>query len=68
MRHELQTAEEETSRLERKAAILETERHQAEEERGAAAVRLAEVDQALASTEEERAGGTPRASPRSPKR
>jgi len=57
VQHDLQTAEEEASRLDRKAAILETERSQAEEERGAAAVRLAEVDHALGGAEEERAEG-----------
>jgi chromosome segregation protein len=57
VRHDLQKAEEEASRLDRKAAILEAERHQAEEEQGAAAVRLAEVDQGLASAENEREEG-----------
>jgi chromosome segregation protein len=41
----------------RKASILDTERRQAEQEHGAAAVRLAEIDQALASTEREREEG-----------
>jgi chromosome segregation protein len=54
VRHELHTAEEETSRLDRKAAILETERAQAEEERGAASARLVEIDQALDAAEGER--------------
>ncbi|MGD8896041.1 MAG: chromosome segregation protein SMC [Acidobacteriota bacterium] len=57
VRHELQTAEEEMSRLDRKGAILETERTQAEEERSAAAVRLDEIDQALGGAEDERAEG-----------
>jgi len=57
VRHELHTAEEEASRLDRKAAILETERSQAEEERGAAAVRLAEIDLSLGGAEEERQEG-----------
>ena len=44
-------AEEERARLARKAAVLDTERSQAEQERGAAAVRLAEIEQALATAE-----------------
>jgi chromosome segregation protein len=55
VRHELHTAEEETSRLDRKAAILETERAQAEEERSGASARLVEIDQALDAAEGERA-------------
>ena len=57
VRHDLQAAQEETSRLDRKAAILETERSQAEEERKAAEERLAEVDQGLAAAEAEREEG-----------
>jgi chromosome segregation protein len=57
VRHELQTAEEESARLERKASVLDTERRVAEEERGTAAVRLAEIEQALAADEAERAAG-----------
>jgi chromosome segregation protein len=57
VRHEIQTADEEATRLLRKASILDTERRQAEEERGTAAVRLAEIDQALASAEADREEG-----------
>ncbi len=54
IRHDLAVAEEEAARLGRKAAVLETERRQAEEERGAAALRLAEIEQALETAEAER--------------
>ncbi len=54
IRHDLAVAEEGAARLGRKAAVLETERRQAEEERGAAAVRLAEIEQALETSETER--------------
>jgi chromosome segregation protein len=60
IRHDLGVAHEEWTRLDRKAAVLDTERRQAEEERGAAAVRLAEIEQALGSAEAERAAGTER--------
>jgi chromosome segregation protein len=60
IRHEGATAEEEWTRLDRKAAVLAIERRQAEEERGAAAVRLAEIEQALGGAEAERAQGTER--------
>jgi len=43
VRHDLAAAEEEATRLHRKAAVLDTERSQAEQERGTAAVRLAET-------------------------
>ena len=55
--HDLGAAEEEFSRLERKAAVLDSERHQAEGERGTAAVRLAELEQALTTAEAEREAG-----------
>jgi chromosome segregation protein len=57
VRHELQTTQGETARLERKASILDTERGQAEQERGAAAVKLAETDRAIASADSEREQG-----------
>jgi len=57
VRHEVQTAEEESARLHRKASILDTERAQAEQERAAAALRLAEIEQALGSAEAEREEG-----------
>ena len=57
VRHEVQTAEEESGRLHRKASILDTERGQAEQERAAAALRLAEIEQALGSAEAEREEG-----------
>jgi chromosome segregation protein len=60
IRHELATAEEELSRLGRKGGILDTERRQAEEEQGAAAVRLAEIQQALGAIESEREEGSRR--------
>jgi chromosome segregation protein len=53
VRHEVHTAEEEAGRLHRKGSILDTERGQAEQERGAAVVRLAEIEQALAAAEAE---------------
>jgi chromosome segregation protein len=58
--HDLAAAEEQWSRLQRKAAVLETERGQAEQEQGAAAVRLAEIEQALTSAEAERTAGSER--------
>ena len=57
VRHEVQTAEEESGRLHRKASILDTERGQAEQERAAAVSRLAEIEQALSSAEAEREEG-----------
>jgi chromosome segregation protein len=60
IRHDLAAAEEEWSRIARKAAILDTERSQAEQERGAAAVRLAEIEQALTTAEAERVAGSER--------
>jgi chromosome segregation protein len=57
VRHELQTAMDEAGRLDRKASILDAEREQAEQERGAAAVRLAETDRAIASADAEREEG-----------
>ena len=54
IQHDLHVAQEESRRLDRKAAVLETERRQAEEERGAAAVRLAEIEQALDTAQQER--------------
>jgi chromosome segregation protein len=62
IRHDLAVAEEEKSRLERKAGVLDVERRQAEEERGTAAVRLAEIEQALLTAESERAQATLRLS------
>ena len=60
IRHDLGVAAEELTRIDRKAAVLDTERRQAEEERGAAAVRLAEIEQALVTAEAERLAGTER--------
>jgi chromosome segregation protein len=55
-RHELLAADEERARLERKGAILGTERGQAQEERAAAARRRGEIEQALLAAEAERSG------------
>jgi chromosome segregation protein len=60
LRHDLSAADEEMTRLQRKAAVLDTERAQAEQERGAAAVRLAEIEQALAAAEQDRDEGSRR--------
>jgi chromosome segregation protein len=60
LRHDLAAAEEEWARLQRKAAVLDTERSQAEQEQGVAAVRLAEIEQALLSAELERSAGSER--------
>ena len=60
VRHELSRSDEERARLDRKAAILDTERAQAEQEREAASVKLAEIEQALASAESEREQGQQR--------
>jgi chromosome segregation protein len=57
VRHELQTSEDEKARIDRKAAILDTERSQAEHESAAAAVKLSEIDQALGSADAEREEG-----------
>ena len=57
VRHELQTADEEQARLDRKASVLDAERAQAEQERTAAAARLEEVDATLAGAEAERTDG-----------
>jgi chromosome segregation protein len=57
VRHDVQTAEEESGRLHRKGSVLDTERAQAEEERSAAAVRLAEIEAALGAAEAEREQG-----------
>jgi chromosome segregation protein len=57
VRHELATAEEQWSRLVRKAGVLDTERAQAEQERTDAQRKMAEIEQSLATTEEERAKG-----------
>jgi len=58
IRHDLAVAEEESGRIHRKASVLGTERAQAEQERDAAAVRLAEIEQSLVSTEAERQAGS----------
>ena len=55
IQHDLGVAAEADQRLDRKAAVLETERSQAEQEKGAAAVKLAEVEHALGQAEAERA-------------
>ncbi len=60
IRHDLAVAAEESARLDRKAAVLDTERRQAEDERGVAAVRLAEIEQALGAAEVERLAGSER--------
>jgi chromosome segregation protein len=60
VRHELGTADEELTRLDRKSAVLDTERSQAEQEQGASAVRLAEIDEQLVAGENERAQGAER--------
>ena len=58
IRHELGTAEEESGRLHRKAGVLESERSQAEQEKSAAAVTLAEIERALTTAEAEREAGS----------
>jgi chromosome segregation protein len=58
LRHSLAAADEESQRLERKAAVLDSERRQAEQERGTAAVRLAEIEQGLQAGEAERVAGS----------
>lgn len=62
LRHDLAAASEEQGRIERKSHVLATERHQAEDERGAAAVRLAEIEAALRIAETDRLGGVARLS------
>jgi len=62
VRHDLAAADEEAARLHRKAAVLDTERSQAEQERGTAAVRLAELEAALEAAEAERESGADRLS------
>jgi chromosome segregation protein len=57
IRHDLHVAEEEVKRLDRKAAVLDTERRQAESERTAASVKLGEIEQALTAAETERDAG-----------
>jgi chromosome segregation protein len=54
IQHDLTATDEEARRLDRKGAVLETERRQAEEERGAAALRLAEIEVALGHAQQER--------------
>jgi len=60
IRHDLNAASDEGARQERKAAVLDAERRQALDERGAAAVRLAEIEQALLTAEHERRSGSER--------
>jgi chromosome segregation protein len=62
IRHDLAVAAEELTRIGRKASVLDSERRQAEDERGAAAVRLAEIEQALATADGARAKGSERLS------
>jgi chromosome segregation protein len=57
VRLEIQTAEGEAGRLHRKALVLDTERTQAERERDAAVVRLAEIDALIGAAEAEREEG-----------
>jgi chromosome segregation protein len=54
IQHDLGVAAEADQRLDRKAYVLETERRQAEQEKGAAALKLAETEHALAQAESER--------------
>jgi chromosome segregation protein len=60
IRHDLATAEDEMVRVDRKANVLDIERGQAEQEKGAATLRLAEIETALAEAEAEREQGTAR--------
>ena len=62
LRHVLAAAEEEWARLLRKATVLATERAQAEQERGAASLRLAEIERALGVAEADRLAGNERLS------
>jgi chromosome segregation protein len=57
-RHEIQAADDEASRLHRKAAVLDSERGQAEQDRAAAAQKLAELETSLGAAELERAEGS----------
>jgi chromosome segregation protein len=57
---DLAAADEEWARLHRKAAVLETEKGQAAQERQAAAARLMEIGEALAAAELERSRGSDR--------
>jgi chromosome segregation protein len=57
IRHDLHVALEEVKRLDRKGAVLDTERRQAEGERTAAAGKLTEIEQALKTAEGERDRG-----------
>jgi chromosome segregation protein len=54
LRHARGTAEEEQRRLQRKASVLRTESSQAEQQKGAAALRLTEIGQALLQADAER--------------
>lgn len=54
VRHALASTDEELQRLQRKSGVLDTERRQAEQEQGAAAVRLAEIQVAVAAAQAER--------------
>ena len=56
-RHELQTADDEAARLQRKGTVLDAERAQAEQDREAALRSLAETEAALAAAEAERTVG-----------
>jgi chromosome segregation protein len=60
LRHDHTAAEEELSRLHRKATILDSERRQAEQEKGEAALRLADIEQGLLGAEEEKERGRER--------
>jgi chromosome segregation protein len=55
IQHDLQVATEADQRMERKAAVLESERAQAEQEKSASALKLAEIAYALEQAEAERA-------------
>ncbi|HEY6548412.1 MAG TPA: hypothetical protein VI589_10915, partial [Vicinamibacteria bacterium] len=55
IQHDLGVADEARQRLDRKASVLETERRQAEQEKGASALKLAEIEHALGLAEAERA-------------
>jgi chromosome segregation protein len=60
LRHDHAAAEDELSRLHRKATILDSERRQAEQEKGEAALRLADIEQGLVRAEEEKEQGRER--------
>jgi chromosome segregation protein len=60
LRHDQGAAEEELARLQRKAAVLDSERRQAEQEKGEAALRLADIEQGLLRAEEEKERGRER--------